>query len=561
MSMYFALLTPHFLAAQEQALLNENEDITPTFARETSHENLPDADLITDVEIGSAELVGEAVEAESSQGLPVADSAAYPQLQSANNEAVEPEWGNLELLGGSVAPGTEQALGWFSGHLPGGFQMATPVVIVHGSEPGPRICLTAALHGDEVNGVEIARRVVQNIDPAQLKGSIISVPVVNMDGLWRKDRYMSDRRDLNRAFPGSPNGTTAAQVAYSLFNNIVKHCDSLIDLHSGSMYRENLPQLRADLTTTAVADMASEFGEIAVLQSLAPLGSLRGSATAAGIPTVVMEVGGPFTLDVGMVEISVKSVRSYLASQGMIKRSYFWSKPQPIFYESKWVRSRQGGILINEVELGEKPRKGKLLGVVRNPITDSVEEIRAPFDAVVLGRAQNQFVSAGYAVYNLGKRSTFEDLEQKGEVVKKSVARKNAQELGLNDGIVPPEANVQPEEPPLPSEQIIDEQNPEIEPVHQATESGSVMRETRNNQAAEEAVSKVKIELNTVPTEQHALSTEISLELAPSQQVANPGDIKLSENIVNQESPEGTSDSQRSTPEQSSMDDLSEDEH
>ncbi|WP_432455834.1 MULTISPECIES: succinylglutamate desuccinylase/aspartoacylase family protein [unclassified Agarivorans] len=369
-------------------------------------------------------------------------------------------WGPLHLLNTELSPNSKATLDWFSGHLPGGFEMATPVVVLHGKEAGPTVCLTAAIHGDEVNGVEIARRVVQNLKPENLKGSIISVPVVNIDGLWRKDRYMSDRRDLNRAFPGNANGSTASRVAYSLFTSIIRHCDSVIDLHSGSMFRENVTQLRADITLTSVAELTKQFGAVSVLQSIAPPGSLRGAATAAGIPAVVMEVGGPFTVDVKMVETGVKALRSYLSSIGMLPRSFFWSSPQPVFYASEWLRSRQGGILINKVNLGQKVNKGQLLGEISNPINNEIENLYAPFNAVVLGRAQDQFVSAGYAVFNLGERRSIEALEQQGEQVKKKVVENNAEQMGLtpslnqNDAtpqVTDDEATTLPPKPESPS--------------------------------------------------------------------------------------------------------------
>ncbi|RKF20014.1 succinylglutamate desuccinylase [Alginatibacterium sediminis] len=362
---------------------------------------------------------------------------AKVQSQSNTNDTSEvTQWGSLTLLDANVGAGESATLPWYSGHLPGGFRMPTPVVVLRGKQPGPTVCLTAAIHGDEINGVEIARRVVQNLNAEEIKGTIISVPVVNMDGLWRKDRYMADRRDLNRAFPGEIDGTTASRVAYSLFTEIIRHCDSLVDLHSGSMFRENSPQLRADLTIEDVADIAKQFGAISVLQSIAPVGSLRGAATAAGIPTVVMEVGGPYTVDLALVETAVKALRSYLSAIEMLPRSFFWSSPQPVFYASQWVRSRDGGILINKVKLGQQVNKGQLLATISNPITDQEESIVAPFNAVVLGRAQDQFVSAGYAVFNLGERRSIEDLEQQGQELKAKAVVKNVEQLGLNTELI-----------------------------------------------------------------------------------------------------------------------------
>ncbi|WP_051333523.1 succinylglutamate desuccinylase/aspartoacylase family protein [Aliagarivorans marinus] len=388
-----------------------------------------------DDDIASASIVegnDPAAEAEPDLPPPLEEASPIDVKPEQPEEAEGPEpWGRFRLLNTELEPNSKATLGWFSGHLSGGFDVATPVVVIHGAEPGPRVCITAAVHGDEVNGVEIARRVINQLQPETLKGTVISVPVVNIDGLWRKDRYMSDRRDLNRAFPGHPQGTTASRVAYSLFNSIIKHCDTLVDLHSGSMYRENNTQLRADLTIPEVAELAKQFGAIAVLQSLAPPGSLRGAATAAGIPAVVMEVGGPYTVDEKLVETGVKALQSYLSSVNMLPRSFFWSSPQPVFYASRWIRSKEGGILISRAGLGQRVRKGELLGTISNPISDEVEEVFAPFDAEVLGRAQNQFVSAGYAIYNLGERRSIEDLEQEAEQIKRQVAASNAEQMGL----------------------------------------------------------------------------------------------------------------------------------
>lgn len=349
-----------------------------------------------------------------------------PQSSPVSDTEVLKTWGPLTLLNNEIASNSSATLDWYSGHLSGGFAMATPVMVIHGKESGPTLCLTAAIHGDEVNGVEIVRRVMHSLKPEELKGTVIAVPVVNIDGLWRKDRYMSDRRDLNRAFPGDPAGSTASRVADSLFRNIILHCDSVVDLHSGSMHRENITQLRVDLTINAIAEMAKQFGAISVLQSIAPSGSLRGAATAARIPAVVMEVGGPFTLDIKLVETGVKALRSYLSSIDMLPSSFFWSSPQPVFYASHWLRSQQGGILINEVSLGQKVSKEQLLGKVSNPITEQVEMLYSPFDAIVLGRAQDQFVSAGYAIYNLGVHRKVEELalELQGAQYNNKVAEK-----------------------------------------------------------------------------------------------------------------------------------------
>ncbi|WP_210396081.1 succinylglutamate desuccinylase/aspartoacylase family protein [Motiliproteus sediminis] len=351
--------------------------------------------------------------------------------------------GNVQLLSRELSPGTTTTLYWNSQQLLGATTAPIPVLVTRGKQPGPVACLTSAIHGDELNGIEINRRVAHQIQPEQLAGTLISVPVVNVDGLLRRDRYLSDRRDLNRSFPGDPQGSTAARVAYSLFENIIRHCDFLIDMHTGSHFRENLPQLRADLTIPAIAELSQGFGSISVLQSASPPGSLRSAATAAGIPAVVMEVGGPLSLDEEMVALGVKSVRSLLSAREMISNDSFWSSPQPVFYQSSWVRAEQGGILINKRNLGDRVNTGALLGIISDPITNAITEVLAPFDAVILGRAQNQFVSPGYALFHLGRPSSLEALERQGEVEKRNAVETAAEQLGIK-----PPASTAPSSPP-----------------------------------------------------------------------------------------------------------------
>lgn len=318
----------------------------------------------------------------------------------------------FEIIGHSIEPGQKQTLQWYSLQSPLGKLIDIPVIVVNGTRPGPILGLTAAIHGDELNGIEMIRQVMHELDPKKLKGTIVGVPIVNLEGFWRKDRYIGDRRDLNRYFPGNPEGSYPARVAHSLFTNIIKHCDMVVDLHTGSFFRENLPQLRVDLNVEQVAELATKFGAITALQSTAPPGSLRGAATAAGIPTVVMEIGGPLSLEMSKVEVGVKSLRTFFESVGMIETTTSWFTPQPVFYGSEWLRAAVGGILINRVKLGANVKQGDLLAEISNPLTNKTYKIYSPMDGTVLGRAQNQFVSPGFALFHMGHKRSVEELEK-----------------------------------------------------------------------------------------------------------------------------------------------------
>ena len=369
--------------------------------------------------------------------LPVTEEPVRREAQDLQEKYTGEPAGKFTLIGTDVEPGTRRDLRWFSPQSPGGFPVATPVIVVNGRQTGPVLCITAAVHGDELNGIEIARRIFQDLDPEKLRGVVVGVPIVNLEGFWRRDRYIGDRRDLNRYFPGSPDGPYPGRVAYALFSEIIQHCDAVVDLHTGSFYRENLPQLRVDLSVRAVADLAKRFGALHALHSPGPSGSLRGAATAAGIPTVVMEIGGPLSLEPEKVELGVKSLQTFLHSIGMTDdRVWSWSRPQPVFYSSDFVRAEAGGILINIVELGARVKVGDVLADIIDPVSNQVYEVKSPSNGTILGRAQNQFVSPGFAIFRIGYEQTMEELEQKAEAEKDKAAEQPDEELGANEDSV-----------------------------------------------------------------------------------------------------------------------------
>ena len=195
----------------------------------------------------------------------------------------------IVLLDTTVQVATAARLSWSPAQSFEGIAAPTPVLVVNGAKPGPTVCLTAAVHGDELNGIEIVRRVLYDLDPERLSGAVIGVPIVNLQGFRRSSRYLPDRRDLNRFFPGNPTGSSASRIAYSFFNEVITHCNVLVDLHTGSFHRTNLPQLRADLSNPQVANMTNKFGSTVVLHSIGSKGTLRRAATDAGIPAVTLE--------------------------------------------------------------------------------------------------------------------------------------------------------------------------------------------------------------------------------------------------------------------------------
>lgn len=327
----------------------------------------------------------------------------------------------LALLGDAVTAGEFDTLYWAPAQTFASIATPVPVLVAHGSRPGPTVCLTAAIHGDELNGIEMVRRLMYQLEPANLSGSVIGIPIVNLDGFRRGERYLADRRDLNRYFPGTPTGSSAARVAHSLFSEIIVHCQFLVDLHTGSLRRVNHAQLRGDMTQPEIVEFARTFGGITVLHGTAASGTLRGAAAKAGIPTVTMEAGGPNRLEEDAVDSGVKAIETMLDNLGMRKTRRFWSSPQPVFYESQWLRADQGGILMSKVRLNEQVRRGQVLGTVTDPVTNTGSAIIAPFNGRLLGMAENQVVHTGFAAYHLGVEKAPEEVQQ--EAAREEAAR------------------------------------------------------------------------------------------------------------------------------------------
>ena len=316
------------------------------------------------------------------------------------------------ILGSEVAAGTATRLAWSTDGTMSGLLPATPVMIIRGKSPGKTMCMTAAIHGDELNGIEIVRRVMYDIEPESLNGNIIGIPIVNLQGFQRGSRYLSDRRDLNRFFPGEAGGSLASRMAYSLFHKIILQCDFLVDLHTGSLRRTNLPQIRADLGNPEVAELTEGFDKMAVMHSSATPGMLRYAAVQHGIPAVTLEVGESLRIQQDKIESGVNSINRMLERQGMYSRPFTWGEPEPVYYTSTWIRAESGGILFSKKNLGAMIDVGELLGTVTDPITNETSRIISTMEGRLIGMAVNQFVMPGFAAYHIGMESSEETLTE-----------------------------------------------------------------------------------------------------------------------------------------------------
>ncbi len=373
------------------------------------------------------------------------DASLPPEEETASSN----EMGPFRFLDTDVMPGTTRRLSWVASESFLGISVPTPVLVAHGKRPGPVLCLTAAVHGDELNGIEMVRRVLYGLDADELAGTVVGVPIVNLFGFRRSSRYLPDQRDLNRYFPGNAHGSSASRIANAFFEGIIRHCDALVDVHTGSFHRTNLPQLRADLDHPAVLDLTQGFGAIAVLQSEGPPGTLRGAATQAGIPAVTLEAGEPMRFQPEEVAQGVKGIRSLLNHMKMLSRISLWGEPQPVYYESDWVRADSGGILFSRVDLGDRVEKGDVLGTVTDPITNTRVEVISTVRGQVLGMALNQVVIPGFAAYHIGIEKSRDEVAEEAATADEPKSGSEDPDTEVENAPSPPPVEA-PEPPPEP---------------------------------------------------------------------------------------------------------------
>jgi predicted deacylase len=330
--------------------------------------------------------------------------APAQEISTPAQEAAPAVWGPIELLGETIAPGEKWRLSWVSGETFAGAPVPIPARVARGSQPGPTLCLTAGVHGDELNGIEVVRRVMQEIDASKLRGMVIGVPIVNLQGFRQASRYLPDRRDLNRHFPGRETGSAASRIAWSFFEQVIRHCDALVDFHTGSFHRSNVPQVRADATDSGAFELAKAFGIGVVVHALGEPGTLRRAAGDIGIPAIIYEAGEPMRFQPDEVDEGVRGVLELLKRKGMFASGSRKGQRQEIYYRSRWVRVNDGGILLASVELGDAVKAGDELGSVTDPISSDRTLVKSPYDGRVLGMALNQVVIPGFAAFHIGIR-------------------------------------------------------------------------------------------------------------------------------------------------------------
>lgn len=305
-----------------------------------------------------------------------------------------------------IDPGTHKTILFPAPNINTQIKMDLPVHIFHGKKAGPKLFLISTLHGDELNSIEIIRRIHDYINVKKLAGTIITIPVANVYALIMQSRYLPDGRDLNRSFPGSKNGTLAVRLARGIVEQVVKHCDYGIDLHTGARGRINMPQLRVDLRTPGVKEFAQYFNTPVILNAKQRAGSLRQAAGKLGIPVLVYEGGEAMRFNELCIRAGVNGITNVLHHLNMMKltnKKISTKSHSVIANTSRWVRSPVSGLVQPVADVFTKAiKKGETLAYVHDPflINPSIE-VTAPFDGIVIGQALKTIISEGDPLYHI----------------------------------------------------------------------------------------------------------------------------------------------------------------
>lgn len=283
-----------------------------------------------------------------------------------------------------------------------GDQLSVPVTVLNGTEAGSTLFVTAAVHGDELNGIGIIRELLGRLEPGDITGTVICVPFVNVLGVEFHSRYLPDRRDLNRCFPGSPSGSTGSRLAHTLMTEIVGPADAGIDLHTATSHRTNTPQLRVRLDDPATSRLALAFGAPYLVDAGLRPGSLRDAADRSGVPVLAYEGGQALRFDEDAIATGVTGVLRVLGALGMIEDPPPAPSEAPLVSdETHWIRAERGGIVDVHVEGGEHVQAEQPLWTVTGPFGGERSQELSPYDGVVIGLTTLPLVNPGDAVVHL----------------------------------------------------------------------------------------------------------------------------------------------------------------
>jgi hypothetical protein len=293
--------------------------------------------------------------------------------------------------------------------------MSIPVHVVRGVKEGPRLFISAAIHGDEINGVEIIRRLLTSRFMAQIRGTLIAVPVVNVYGYTDRTRYLPDRRDLNRSFPGSAEGSMASRIAHIFVQEIVSNSTHGIDLHTGAIHRSNLPHVRVSFDQEDAFELAHSFRVPLIMNANLRDGSLRQTVVERGIPMLLYEGGEALRFDERAISVGLRGVVSVMRTIGMlVKRRPPKSAIKPIIADdSRWIRATASGSVMPVKHVGDRVEEGELLCRLTDPFGEKSIEVQSTVAGLVIGQTQLPLVYEGEALFNIARLRGGRDVERR----------------------------------------------------------------------------------------------------------------------------------------------------
>lgn len=309
----------------------------------------------------------------------------------------------LTIAGRTILPGETLNLEIEMPALYSSAETSMPVFVKRGKRPGPTLFVSAAIHGDELNGIEIVGRLIRSKAITRLRGTLIAVPMVNVFGVLNQSRYLPDRRDLNRSFPGSKKGSLAGRIANVFFKEIVSKCDAGIDLHTGAIHRSNLPQVRANLDDPDVLEMAKAFGIPVLLNADIRDGSLRQAASDAGIKVLLYEAGQALRYDEFSIRAGLRGIINTMRHLGMLNKSRTKGHNIKRFIarQSGWVRATDSGFVKHIAQLGDHVQKGDRLATIASPFGETLATLISPAEGVVIGKQNIPLTLEGEAIYHV----------------------------------------------------------------------------------------------------------------------------------------------------------------
>jgi len=313
----------------------------------------------------------------------------------------------LSIAGVRIKPGERKVIELIEPSLYTQTPMNIPVHVIHGQKKGPCLFITAAIHGDEINGTEIVRLLLNHASLKKIHGTLIAIPITNIYGLIGLSRYLPDRRDLNRSFPGSKAGSLASRLAYLLINEIIVQCTHGIDLHTGNIHVENFPHVRTNLHIFSAKKMAKSFGAPLMLDAKLRDGSLRQAAAELGIPVLVYEGGEALHFNEMAIQMGLKGVLQVMHALKMIVfATYKMTKQRAakISYHSGWVRAPASGIIHSLKPLGSYVKEGDVLCIIADPVAKKDEyKFKSPVSGMIIGKNTLPLVNEGDALYHVAK--------------------------------------------------------------------------------------------------------------------------------------------------------------